>query len=698
MKSRAQPTGPLLTAQQTRWVGYLLLAVQLPQALYMPAWVALLGLGCVAFRLALQRAGPVRERLVLRFVPSWALGILAIATAYLLHVSFGYFLGRDPCVAFLFVLVGIKFVEARSQRDGTLLVCLASFLLVTFFFYSQSLLAAAAILPALILLASSLQWLAPPAGVSGRPMPIRDPLRRAARLLLEGVPLALLLFVFFPRLAAPLWGLPADYAAKTGLSDRMSPGLISELSLSDGIAFRVDFQGEIPPPRDRYWRGPVFSRFDGREWTLGAGRQPGGRFALSGGSTPLLYTVTLEPNFKASLFALDVAAQLPRPLDAQIDERFGDFAYHTRDGQLISRIPVTQPMRYSQVSFLRDHHPAVTGDFGRIERAENLDLPRGSPRTRAFARELREQYANDRDLALAILAWFHNEPFVYTLSPPRLEDDPIDRFLFETRRGFCEHYASSFVYLLRAAGIPARVVTGYQGGEINPNGGYMIVRQSDAHAWAEALIAGEWRRFDPTAAVSPTRIELGLSRALGAEAGIAAFAGMELGWIKNIELAWDALNYGWRQHVVGFNYASQRGLWRSWQMEDWAAWQFVLLGAFIVAIWGVGLLLWFRLRHHQREDRVAILWNALCRRLARAGLPRSPSEGPIDYATRAATRWPAFAPAFAVIGDSYAMLRYGRGASTPEARAAREATLQRLRHAIDVLPRPRRLRRTPQAA
>ena len=295
----------------------------------------------------------------------------------------------------------------------------------------------------------------------------------------------------------------------------MAPGSISELSLSDAIAFRVDFDGPIPPPRQRYWRGPVLSGFDGREWTRQPQRLDG---TLARTNAPSIgYTVTLEPHFKAWLFALDLPSALPLvTIDPETigSPHAGEVAGITRSQQLVARTLVTQPLRYRQRSVLSDRYAADPA----LDAAENLRLPRrsndGNPKTLAFAQALRADHPDDGDYIRTVLAWFTREAFVYTLAPPLLDHDPVDGFLFETRRGFCEHYASAFVVLLRAAGIPARVVTGYQGGEINPRGGYMMVRQSDAHAWAEALVDGEWRRYDPTAAVSPSRIELGLGGAL----------------------------------------------------------------------------------------------------------------------------------------------------------------------------------------
>ncbi len=287
-----------LSPHAIRWLGALLIAAQLPQAVHLPVWIAALGLTLVVLRLLMLRRDRERPLAPPGRIPSWALVLFAIVAALAVRTSYGYLVGRDPSVAFLFILAGIKFLEARALRDGTLLVCLAAFLSITPFFYSQSPFAALAALPVLLVMGGALDALARP----GTHVDPRQALRRTAVLIAQGAPVAALLFVLFPRLAGPLWGLPNDAAATTGLSESMSPGTISELSISDAIAFRVDFDAGVPPPAQRYWRGPVLEHYDGRTWST---RTPtrGGAFAR-GDARALAYTVTLEPHHKPWLFAL----------------------------------------------------------------------------------------------------------------------------------------------------------------------------------------------------------------------------------------------------------------------------------------------------------------------------------------------------------------------------------------------------------
>jgi len=672
----------VLSPLQVRWLGALIIAAQLPQAPHVPIWVAIMGVMLVAVRIALMRRDPLRPHLPPARIPSWALAIFAVAAAIAVRYSFGYLVGRDPSVAFLYILVAIKYLETRSPRDGMLLVCLACFLSMTPFFYNQSLFAALAVIPVVVLVGVVLDVLSTGSDHSTRSFAPLVAVRRSAVMLLQGLPIALLLFVLFPRLASPLWSLPTDSAARTGLSDSMSPGDISDLSLLDTVAFRVEFVGLPPPNKQRYWRGPVFSQFNGHTWSPGLWSSVTTAMPIAG--PRITYTVTLEPNNRRSLFALELpAGPANLALGGQITAP-DVIARVTRDQQVVLRAPVSQTIQYTQQSVLRSWYPAMSNAEG----PSNLGLGEGNRRTIEFARELRDVQPNDRAFIAAVLAKFHNEEYVYTLAPPVYGRDAVDGFMFDGRRGFCEHYASAFVVMLRAAGIPARVVTGYQGGRMN--GDYMIVRQSDAHAWAEALLDGRWERFDPTAAVAPSRIELGVGDALAQDERLPLFARLDASWLGTMQLTWDAFNYDWRRNVIGFNRDRQRSLWREWRLDQFVAWQVVALVLLFVFAWGamvVGWLMWRR----RKQERALVLWDDLNRRLARAGLPRYPHEGPLAFAARAATRWPQFAIAFAAIGESFAELRYGAQPVATE-RAALVATLQR---AIEVLPAPAALRTTP---
>jgi transglutaminase-like putative cysteine protease len=688
-----------LKPPQIRWLGALLLATQVPQALQLPVWAALFGVMLVALRFALLRGDRSRTGLRPGRIPSWALALFALALAVAIRQSYGVFLARDPCVAFLYLLVGIKFLEARTLRDGTLLVCLAMALMLTPFFYNQSMGAAAAALPAILIMGGTLDALARPTADDFQFEAWRAAVARTALILVQGAPVALLLFVLFPRLAGPLWGLPPDAGARTGLSDRMAPGSISALSLSDAVAFRVDFQGAVPVPAERYWRGPVLSRFDGREWRTNRPRL-GGVMPSTEGMPTFTYAVSLEPSGHPWLFALDLPATLPQSaiesteprgaVESTPARRASVLARLTREQQLVTPTAISQPLRYVVTSVPGGDYPAAS----MTDVEQSAAPPPGNPRTRAFAEELRARHPAARDYIAAVLRHFRDDGFAYTLGPPLYEGEPVDEFLFGARRGFCEHYASAFVVLLRDAGIPARVVTGYQGGEVNRNGGYLIVRQSDAHAWAEAYVDDAWRRFDPTAAVSPLRIERGIGAALPDSAMLPLLARVDGGWLKSLRLALDAVDYQWKRNVVEFDFRRQRALWDTLSLTHYPPWQIAVAVALLVATWGLAVLAWLAQRR-RRQERALVLWSEVCRRLARAGLARLPHEGPLAYAARAAARWPQVAIAFHAIGESFALLRYGNTAGQDAERAAMLATLQR---AIEVLPPAQELRAARQAS
>lgn len=666
--------GAPLARTQLGALAALLLCAQMPMWVHIDRWIAAVGTALVIARVVFPF-----DRSSLRKLRRWLLPAFAVAAAIGIRAEYGYFLARDPCVAFLYVLVGIKFLEARGARDGALLVCLALFLAMTQFFYAQTILAAVAAMPALLATGVALAVLRVPAGASDS---WRPHLRATARLILQGVPIAALLFVLFPRLAGPLWGSPLESGARTGLSESMSPGSISDLSLSDEVAFRVEFSSALPPPAQRYWRGPVFARFDGVTWRP-LYKLRNGQFVPPAGR-PTDYTVTMEPHGKLWLFALEHPTGPPRAPspDAPAGAATEPLATVTYDQQLLAKAPITQALRYTIRSATVGAFAAVANDA-----ADSLQLPHGNPRTIEFARDLRERSGSDRAYVAAVLDWFRTASFVYTLAPDILDRDPVDGFLFDTRRGFCEHFAGAFALLMRAGGIPSRVVTGYQGGEMNPTGEYMIVRQSDAHAWAEILLDGRWQRVDPTAAVAPSRIERGLGAALPAGERVPYLARVEMTWLKSLRLHWDSVNYHWQRGFVGFNLERQRDFLREFGLKGAPPWRLVALLAVAAFVWGVAVLGVSRLRGSRVDAEVA-LWRAACRRLARAGLERRPDEGPLAYADRAAARWPMRAALIGEIARLYALLRYG------PASAHSAELLAQLRAGVGALPPARDLRGT----
>jgi len=623
-KKRKKDTTPVRLDKRSLYaLGALLFLSQLPHVLHLPIWVSILGVGIVVLKILSHHKSSVVLNTLLSPI---SMTLIAFGGAVLVRLHYGYFLGRDPCVAFLFILVSAKFAEVRKPSDSTLLLCLAGFLLLTQYFYSQSILSAIVTLPAVLALGNALAVIRD----SNNAGSTKKNVRMVGKLLLQGAPLAILLFMVFPRLPGPLWSLPDDATGVTGLSDSMRPGSIGSLSQSDEVAFRVEFDGTPPPPDKRYWRGPVMDDFDGFGWTI-SDNPSRVSITKSNAETDSHYTVMMQATNQRWLFALDHPSSLPMSNTADnADSRI--LASLTADLQLKSDKPITQVLRYNQSSSLTRSFKSPTKP-----NALQTQLAGRNPQTVAYAKQLRSEHNTDEDYANAILSHFNINDFRYTLKPTLLGDSPVDEFLFSTRNGFCEHYASAFVVMLRAAGIPSRVVTGYLGGEMNGN--YMIVRQSDAHAWAEAYIDGHWVRYDPTGAVAPARVETNMAAALGDGEPVPMMARQGSDWLKQFKLRIDEMNYDWQRLVVDFNNESQHKMWEKLGLPRLQLWQITVIVLLITAIWCIAILgLPFGTSKGMRaEDK---LWQRYVSRLARLGIQRNASETPNEFIARATTLLP----------------------------------------------------------
>jgi len=639
MKPEPLPLFPLLTLI----AGTALTAA--PHTLWLPWWVGVTAAVLLAWRAWLAvRGGKLPQHGLLL-----ALTMVNVVGVFL---SYRTLFGRDPGVTLLVLLLALKLMETRSRRDVFMVAFLVYFVAMANFFYSQ------AIQTALLMLATVTVTTSALVGFSAPVRTVAENLRTAGRMLVQAGPVMLLLFLLFPRVQGPLWGMPQDaYTGVTGLSDTMAPGSISALSSSDAIAFRVKFEG-APPPRNRlYWRGPVLSDFDGRAWRVGNFNLRR-EMTVQVEGTPIDYAVTLEPHNRNWLFALEMPARVPP--NARV----------SNDYLMISLPPVRSRMRYEVRSYL-DYR--ATGGGERADLAAALRLPRGfNPRARALAREWRDAGGDDGAVIRRAIEFYRAGRFVYTLEPPLLGTHSVDEFLFDTRQGFCEHFASSFVFLMRAAGIPARVVTGYQGGDVNPVDGYLVVRQADAHAWAEVWLGDSgWTRIDPTAAAVPIRIESGINAAAPNGLSLPLLMRTDIGWLRSLRNEWDALSNQWNQWVLGFNPDRQREMltWLGVRQPDWETMVMMLF-------WSVGgmllLIAFWLLRGLRRVDPVQRAWLRFCDKLGYAGLPRAGAEGPLDYAGRVSARLPQRAAAVGAIAQLYVDLRYGeRGDADSRARLKR---------------------------
>lgn len=596
-------------------------------------WIVLLAAAAATWRLAIE----IKQW---QLPPKWLRILIAAVVTTSVLLSYRTLNGLEAGTAFLVVMGAMKLLESHNVRDLTVIIFVGYFLLFAGFLYDQSLLLVPWMLVAAWLLTATLMRTHQKA-----PMKIREALGLTGKMLLQALPVAVLLFLFFPRLPGQFWAVPARDSATTGLSDEMSPGDVSELSVSGAIAFRAKFDGDMPPPRDRYWRGPVLHDFDGRTWRRTRGATP--LQAVEPRGTAYRYNITLEPHNRFWIFGLDAVTEWPNGR-----------ATRTVDLQLLAANRIAASTTFA----LQSHTSYIVG--GPLPRtARNMDTRTGdgNPRSKQLALQLRAEAGSDAAFVQLVLDKFRDEEYFYTLQPPQLTTDSVDDFLFNTRRGFCEHFASAFTLMARAAGIPARVVTGYQGGEFNPMGGYLIVRQSDAHAWSEVWLEDKgWTRVDPTAAVAPERVERGLDAAMSADEPVP---GRLLGGVKlltQIRLAWDALNTAWNDEVVEFGASQQRSIFDSLGIED-AEWEILgvalvlTIGAFFLTL---SLYLAWQFRPRTR-DPVARVYQALCRRLAGKQLARLQHEGPHDYLTRVIEARPDLAPTLSEARELYIGLRYG---------------------------------------
>ena len=646
-----------------RHTAYWLLAsvalVLAPHAAYQPWWLSASVVAVLVWRYLLTTHAWPAPGALLRM----ALTLLAGVAVF---KYYGTIFGRDAGIALLTAMLALKLLELRSLRDYLLAAFLLYFLILASFLYSQSLWLAAYLLGAVFLCTATLVRLAQPGTAipSGRSTDVYA-LRLAGRLLLQALPYMLIMYLLFPRIQGSLWGLPQDaHGGITGMSDELRPGSINNLSQSDAIAFRVAFSGGVPNPADLYWRSMVLWHSNGRVWTRGDADLPPTPAPEALGAA-VNYSVTFEPSNKPWLVALDVPATAPASL-------------RLRPGFVVEAPgPVHGRLRYELVSWPRWR----SGDLSARERAVALQLPdRLGERTRALAQSWRADSLDDAGVIQAALTLFRTQNFVYTLEPPLLGNDPVEEFLFDARRGYCEHYTSAFVTLMRAAGIPARAVAGYQGGEFNPAGGYLIVRQSDAHAWAEVWLAQRgWVRVDPTAAVAPERIEYGadavrrLARqgaTFGQLQADAVRRALSLGWLQQMArrsgYVWDALNAGWNRWVLDYSFERQQQLLKRLGISVASPAVLVALLAGMSAL----LLLAYALYGWRapRRDPVQQAYLKFCRKLARAGLTRAPHEGAQDFAARCAQRRPDLQTAIVDITQLYQQLRYGASAANHERR------------------------------
>lgn len=626
-----------LSPDKSIWILLTLAAVVLPHLLHLPIWVVL---ACVA--LGCWRYYASRKRW--KTPKLWVRAILIFASLVGIFFSYQTVLGRDAGVALLILMISLKLLELNSRRDIMLFLFMAYFLVITNFLFNQSVYMAIYMFAVIIGITTTIMLINHP-----RPRPdIADKIKKSTILAFQAIPVMLVIFILFPRINGPLWELPKDaHSGATGLNEHMSPGDLSELIFTDTVAFRVYFDQGIPNSSSLYWRGPVLNAFDGRTWSPSTTvRGDHGQLAPSGPS--ISYTVSLEPHNKHWLFALDIPTNIP--VGSYLSDQY----------QLLSYKPIYDRIQYQVTS-----HPRFTRarPLSPEERRVALALPKDSNvRSVALAQEFRSLAENDVDVVKKVLHLFRSQPFVYTLRPPLLRENAVDQFLFKTRRGFCEHYASAFVLLMRAAGIPARVVTGYQGGEYNPVGNYLVVRQWDAHAWAEIWLGPRgWVRIDPTGAVAPERIEEGIEAAVGDAYPITSLMSSGNFVLRQMAYIWDSLHAGWNVWVLGYDPERQADLLQRMGLGA-ITWHEMAVGlALLVTTLFIILAITMSLSYRRKKlDPALALYQKFCKRLEKKGITRHTWEGPKRFAERVAREQPQLGEIVAEITELYIASRYRR--------------------------------------
>ena len=621
-----------------------------------PAWASVACAALIAWRLAAAPRG--------RWQPGrLARALLALTMAAVVLARFHTLNGLAAGTTLLVLMAALKLLETRGTRDQLVLTGTGLFLLLAACLDRQDLARAPLYALQAWLCCAAIAAIATPA------LPARAALRLAARALGLALPLALALFLFFPRLAGSFWAIPRGDSALTGLADTMTPGSIAQLVADYGVAMRVRFEGARPSGA-LYWRGPVLHDFDGRTWRRSEASFQRAPIEFLG--APVRYHVLLEPTRRHFWFALDTPAQAPA---ARV--------FLTYDYQLLATEAVNEPVSYAALSYLGTRTRAP---LGALSRREDTALPAdANPRTRALAQALYQKAGSDGAFVGAALDYLRGGGFVYSLEPQPLGRDAVDDLLFRTREGFCGHYASAFVTLMRAAHVPARVVTGYLGGEWNPIGEFVEVRQSDAHAWAEVWLEGRgWTRIDPTAVVAPERLSRGMLELMPAAFSATDRLLYHSAWLAGLLQRWEAANAWWSDHLVKFNYDSQLSLLarlgvRTPDARDlgWAFASALLLWLAFTA-WHFG-----RRARRPAQDPLARAYLRLCRKLARVGAPRAPHLGPLDYAAAVHVQRPDLGERVQALCARYAQLRYGPEGAAPAAveRFGRDVAQLRVRRA-----------------
>jgi len=598
--------------------------------------------------------------LIWRFIAVWRPQYLPNSTLVFLLLLCGIGLlvimhqgvfGRDAGTAIFVTALGLKLLEIKTQRDLYLITYLAFIVAASQFLYLQNILMAVYTLLVCVSLFGAL------VDINSQSLTTAQSLKVAGKILIQALPLMAILFVFFPRVEAPRWSfLKENNKAMSGLSDTLEPGSISQLGMSGDRVFRAKFSGEIPPSTQRYWRGPVFSKTDGKKWKQTRNtyfKRYLDKVKFEG--VAYQYKILMEPQTKNWVFGLDMPAIFTSPLR------------ENGNHQLLTSAPPNKRAEYTITSYAKYN----TGYITKTELNDNLQLPtKPEKRIKDLVTQLEGFNSSPESFINNLFAHFRQNDFYYTLMPPLMGEKPIETFLFEARAGFCGHYATAFVYLMRVAGIPARVVSGYQGGEYNETGGFIEVRQANAHAWAEVWLADKgWVRYDPTTAVAPGRVEQDVNIEQQISNNAVSFSPVQLdsqtlSYLKMARNLWSSADYSWHRWIINYDRKHQLSFLSGWGIDSLKAMLYWLLG--LIAMVTILLAIYVFRKQKPNLDKAQIYYAKACKKLMKLGLIRQDNEGANDFAERVSVKAPLLTDSFTQITQLYIHIRYGKGTEKKE--------------------------------
>lgn len=557
----------------------------------------------------------------------------------------GVVFGRDAGTGLFVVALGLKLLEIKSTRDVYLIAYLAFVVAATEFLYVQNVLMALYILAVCILLICTLIT------INHKYSNNTVAFKMAGKIVLQALPIMAILFVLFPRLESPRWSLlKEEHKAPSGISDTLEMDTLSKLALSYDLAFRVKFEGEIPQQNQLYWRGVVYSQTDGKKWFQSSNTH----FKHFMDKPTFLgkfysYTLMMEAQQKNWVYALEMPAQFSHPL------------LRNENYQLITQNNSTERTEYKITSY-----PSYnTGYITKTEYRDNLQLPaEPSEKITDLVKQLQGFDVSPEAFIQNVLNHFHNEKFVYTLAAPLMSENPIESFLFDAKQGFCSHYATAFVYLMRVAHIPARVIGGYQGGELNKVGNFLEIRQANAHAWTEVWLKEKgWIRIDPTAAIAPERVEQEIDVSAQVESGEVHFEPItlsdeQMNWLKTARHLWENVDYSWQRWIINYNNQNQAQFLKTFGIHNLQVMMYWLM-YFMALIFALST--WFLLKKQNRTaDEALVIYEKFCRKLEKNGLTRKPTEGFKDFSQRAASEMPHLSIQISEVTALFLKIRYGK--------------------------------------